>query len=267
MSSCVGPVVDVQVSYSVFLREKTLGCHLVESGCTSIGEGLFRPCVLDSCGTIRPTLHLRNGPVVSYCQDTIAALLYTSLSNPSLSTGMLALIPGSLSPFRRLLWQDLITEVEGHELSWAFSLVFNSISAYSDSVLTAEVSQSCFGGILRGVSLSHTDAIPVSNCPSVLSLSPTSVPVGRSTLGRIFNVSGSVIDPFPEVLVGSFYRDRCDRNSLPFSVFFTQMTSSCQPYKVPIPPTFWFTLEDHVLYQASILLLLSLALSKYQCRL
>ena len=113
---------------------------------------------------------------------------------------------------------DLISEIEGCELAWAFSLAFNSIASYSESILTAEISQSCFRGVLRGVSLAHTDAIPVSNCPVALSLSPISVPVGRSTLGRIFNVSGSIIDPSPVVYYSSLYRNRLESGCLPLSI-------------------------------------------------
>ena len=100
LSSCVGPVVDIQVCPSAFLREKIFGHHIVESGVTKIGEGIFRPCVLDSCGIIRPTLHLRNGPIVSHYQGVLTSFLYTSLTSSSPPVSLLALIPGFISTFR-----------------------------------------------------------------------------------------------------------------------------------------------------------------------
>lgn len=66
------------------------------------------------------------------------------------------------------------------------------------SVLTLEVQQHLGGGVVRTVALSTTDGL--SRGLSVTNLGePISVPVGKETLGRMFNVLGEAIDGQPNV--------------------------------------------------------------------
>lgn len=72
---------------------------------------------------------------------------------------------------------------------------FLSIKSYS-SFLSSKISQLCYKGILRAVSLGSTDGISTWKCSSLFCLQPVLVPVGRVALGRIFDVMGCSVDPY-----------------------------------------------------------------------
>merc|ERR1712050_458374 len=75
----------------------------------------------------------------------------------------------------------------------ASTLVF--IKAYANGLLV-EVNQICYGGILRTIALGFTEGISSWKVESLCTLQPLVVPVGRSTLGRLFNVLGATIDAY-----------------------------------------------------------------------
>ena len=68
-----------------------------------------------------------------------------------------------------------------------------------EKTLTVEVSQHIGDNIVRCIAMSSTDGLK-RGTPVVDTGSPISVPVGRETLGRIFNVLGDTVDnrPAPE---------------------------------------------------------------------
>ena len=71
-------------------------------------------------------------------------------------------------------------------------------SAGQDEKIILEVEQHLGSGLVRSVAMSSTDGL--SRGVQVLNTgAPISVPVGKSTLGRIFNVLGQVIDGGKEV--------------------------------------------------------------------
>ena len=71
-------------------------------------------------------------------------------------------------------------------------------SAGQDEKIIVEVEQHLGSGLVRSVAMSSTDGL--SRGVQVLNTgAPISVPVGKSTLGRIFNVLGQVIDGGKEV--------------------------------------------------------------------
>jgi F-type H+-transporting ATPase subunit beta len=71
-----------------------------------------------------------------------------------------------------------------------------TVARADKSVLTLEVQQHLGGGVVRTVAMSTTDGLsrglPVTNVGE-----PISVPVGKETLGRMFNVLGEAIDGMP----------------------------------------------------------------------
>ena len=62
-----------------------------------------------------------------------------------------------------------------------------------DIKVTGEVQQHLGGGKVRCVALGGTDGM-VRGMKAVDTGSPLSVPVGKGTLGRVFNVTGDAID-------------------------------------------------------------------------
>merc|ERR1711897_37839 len=69
------------------------------------------------------------------------------------------------------------------------------VKAYANWLIV-EVNQICYGGILRTIALGFTEGISSWKVESLCTLQPLVVPVGRSTLGRLFNVLGATIDAY-----------------------------------------------------------------------
>merc|ERR1712050_599014 len=72
------------------------------------------------------------------------------------------------------------------------------VKTYSNWVVL-EVNQICYGGILRTIALGFTEGISSWKVGVFCNFQPLVVPVGRSTLGRLFNVLGSTIDSYLEL--------------------------------------------------------------------
>merc|ERR1712174_181763 len=69
------------------------------------------------------------------------------------------------------------------------------VKAYANCLIV-EVNQICYGGILRTIALGFTEGISSWKVDSLCTFKPLLVPVGRSTLGRLFNVLGATIDAY-----------------------------------------------------------------------
>jgi F0F1-type ATP synthase beta subunit len=69
------------------------------------------------------------------------------------------------------------------------------VKAYANCLLV-EVNQICYGGIVRTIALGFTEGISSWKVESLCTYQPLVVPVGRSTLGRLFNVLGATIDAY-----------------------------------------------------------------------
>jgi len=81
--------------------------------------------------------------------------------------------------------------------------IFNALEVRYDldgekTKLVLEVEQHLGDGWVRAVAMSTTDGLK-RGMPVVDTGAPISVPVGRQTLGRIFNVTGDVVDEKPDV--------------------------------------------------------------------
>ena len=96
-----------------------------------------------------------------------------------------------------------ITQVIGSTFDVAFPedklpAIFNAVRIESETKgvkvkLTGEVQQQLGGGRVRCVALGSTDGL-VRGTEVLDTGAPVSVPVGKATLGRVFNVTGDVID-------------------------------------------------------------------------
>ena len=72
------------------------------------------------------------------------------------------------------------------------------MKSYSNFV-GSEVSQLCYKGIIRSITLGSTNGISTYECPFIYLLAPLIVSVGIISLGRMFNVLGSSIDSYFEL--------------------------------------------------------------------
>ena len=78
--------------------------------------------------------------------------------------------------------------------------IFNALTIEKgESTLTVEVAQHIGDNIVRCIAMASTDGLR-RGTPVIDTGRTISVPVGRETLGRIFNVLGDTVDNGPEVL-------------------------------------------------------------------
>ena len=70
--------------------------------------------------------------------------------------------------------------------------------------IVGEVAQHLGNNVVRCIALSSTDGV-VRGMEAVNTGKPITVPVGRETLGRMFNVLGKAIDEKPEVQTKNHY--------------------------------------------------------------
>jgi hypothetical protein len=89
-----------------------------------------------------------------------------------------------------------------------FAAVFLFVKSYANC-LVAELSQLCYGGVMRAIALASTDGLCTYGCPFIMGLQPVIVPVGRIALGRIFNVVGSSIDTYIDLSLSSQFNTTC----------------------------------------------------------
>merc|ERR1712203_456966 len=93
--------------------------------------------------------------------------------------------------------------------------VLTLIKSYANGLIV-EVNQICYGGILRTIALGFTEGISSWKVEALCTFKPLVVPVGRSTLGRLFNVLGATIDAYvgiDELPIYSDYKlsfDQCE---------------------------------------------------------
>jgi hypothetical protein len=69
------------------------------------------------------------------------------------------------------------------------------LKSYSN-VLVSEIAMLSNSGTGRAVSLGTTEGLNLVNTTTFQTYQPLTVPVGRITLGRIINVTGSLLDPY-----------------------------------------------------------------------
>ena len=75
--------------------------------------------------------------------------------------------------------------------------IYNALTVpVGDNTLTVEVAQHIGDNTVRCVAMASTDGLR-RGAPVTDTGAPISVPVGRATLGRIFNVLGEAVDNLP----------------------------------------------------------------------
>merc|ERR1711970_667868 len=110
--------------------------------------------------------------------------------------GIMAQNKGLYSEFNsnQILKNEILSEsLTGTAIGMASALIL--VKSYANWLIV-EVNQICYGGVLRTIALGFTEGISSWKVEALCTLQPLVVPVGRSTLGRLFNVLGATIDAY-----------------------------------------------------------------------
>jgi hypothetical protein len=199
--SVVGPVIDVQLKYQSFKQENLM---VAQFRTAFPIQDIFMPSVYDAINVQRPALYFRDGTVMYNSLASFQQYFFELPFNDTLLFAFLKLLPiqnnnntNALTSLRQSL-----SSLASSEIISAYVSLFLSIKSYSNC-LVCELSQLCLGGILRTIALGSTDGMSTWACPFTAFQQPVVIPVGKSALGRIFNVVGSTIDAFFEPFLSS----------------------------------------------------------------
>ena len=195
--ACLGPVVDVQFEKFNCIVERSLSQYITRV--KGLETELFIPCVYDALVVIRPSINFRDGLVVKNTMVDFTGFIAELPYNENLFMGLIHILPGNYSS----IMDNLSLEIEDMtrtSIVAGVSSLFLLSKAYASAV-TAEVSQLCRGGICRSIALGTTDGLNTRLSKALFTYQPLVVPTGLLVLGRIFNVSGSVIDRYVELSI------------------------------------------------------------------
>ena len=221
---CVcGPVLEVRIK-SISTNVLSLGKRVFNSIVKSLKplnlqkrnltkRDLFCTSVYDSLTVFRPRIGLRNGLNLTnpLLFGAFQAFFLSIPHSDSYLTAISYLIPSRYelkyeghSPIETFL--DEVCSCEQltllpqfrTDIITGFAALYLLIKSYQNCLL-AEVHSLHHDGILRCVSLGPTEGLSTWKCGAQLNFQPVAIPVGRSALGRIFNVVGSPVDVYEEL--------------------------------------------------------------------
>jgi len=194
----------------VFSREKSVIGTLRP---VLLMRDVFLPSVYDALLVIRPSCNFRDGTVVKNCMVNFGQYLVELPFHESQLLGLIHLIPADYKSTLDVSWGLMCKEARDinlRDLIYGLASLYLFVKSYANC-LVGELSQLCYGGVLRCVALGSTDGACTFNMGHIVQMQPLLVPVGRITLGRIFNVVGSVIDASLELW------NSCQFNKLVFA--------------------------------------------------
>lgn len=202
----LGLVVDVQFSRSTLLTE--IPIKVSNDICSFLSKSIHSPpslsvpCVYDALVILRPTISFREGIQIDL--SSISNFFKHLLSNDSVLLGLIHLLTTRASfPVLRIIQIELhaynITGVNA-----GLSGIFLLGKSYS-SCLIAEIAQLCKGGVCRCISLGPTESLNTTTTEALFTYQPLLVPCGTQVCGRIFNVTGTIIDSFIEHSLAAAY--------------------------------------------------------------
>lgn len=207
---------------------------------SNILQNVFLPSVYDALLILRPSCNFRDGIVIKNYTANFRQYFIELPFHDAYLFGLIHLIPANYSLHLAGIYSGLLSELNDINLNTivlGFAPVFLFIKSYA-SCLVAELSQLCYKGVLRRIALGSTDALSTWRCPFLLQLQPVIVPVGRITLGRIFSVVGSIIDPFHELCISSQFSTALT------VVYFAELGSCVVSY---LPLSYALTYPNHTL--------------------
>ena len=197
-----------------------------------VSRYVFVPSVYDSILIIRPSINLRDGSKASNSLVNHATYLSQLPFNGSMVLAFLNLVPFylDLEGYFDTTYDELYSMVNNTTLLGYTALFTLSKSYYN--YLATEVNQLCYGGVLRSVALGPTDGLSTWNVTFTNIYQPVTIPVGRLTLGRIFNVTGSAIDGYIELIDSALLMDTSHisvQSSVSQSVIFSSYFNQTKP--------------------------------------
>jgi len=152
------------------------------------------PSVYDAILVRRPSCNFRDGRVITNCMVNFGQYFVELPFNDNYLFGLMHLIPLDYRSTMRCLCQTAVWD----DIILGFAGVFLLVKSYANC-LVGELSQLCYAGVYRAIALGSTDALCTWRCLSFCGMQPVIVNVGSIALGRIFNVVGSIIDPYMEL--------------------------------------------------------------------
>jgi hypothetical protein len=191
----------MRLKHELFYKEKFMIIQI--RPVLRVQNDVFLPSVYDALLVIRPSCNFRDGRVIKNYIVTFRQYFIELPFNDTYLFAVIHLIPCNYST--TLHWLSRSSALShlviggGYDIILGFASVFLFIKSYA-SCLVGELSQLCYKGVLRAIALGSTDALCTWRCLSLVMLQPVIVPVGRVGLGRIFNVVGSIIDPYLDVV-------------------------------------------------------------------
>ena len=200
--SCVGPVIDARYpKYNLFYKEKFILMIIIQSPQCDTVRDLCLPSVYDAFLVIRGSCSFRDGRVIknpmANCQQHLIQLAF----NDRYLSALIHLIPTNYSETLHT-WKscdDWLYQFRAvaDRASLGLLSVFLLMKSYA-SCLLGELSQLCDKAILRRIALATSVGLSTWRSLSLIGFIAVIVVVGRIALGRIFNVVGSIIDPYIE---------------------------------------------------------------------
>merc|ERR1711972_821239 len=189
-----GPIIDININIQKH-EIYQLQALWVSLG---ISKNLGLPCIYDSLLLIRPECSFREGIRIQN-KLTSKRRFYEEINKEeSLVQGIMAcdkLMYTKLKTGERQgIKNEILANSQGETaLGLAPALIL--VKAYSNWLIV-EVNQICYGGIVRTIALGFTEGISSWKVEAFCTFRPLVVPVGRSTLGRLFNVLEATIDAY-----------------------------------------------------------------------
>jgi len=182
----------------IFSREKFMMTQLAL-------RDVFLPSVYDALLVIRPSTHFRDGTVIQNCMANLGQYFVELPFNDTYLFGLIHLIPADYKSTLHSFFSEMckeIWELNSRDVILGFASVFLFVKSYANC-LVGELSQLCYGGVLRAVALASTDGLSTWRVAFLMTFQPVVVVCGRIALGRIFNVVGSVVDRYIELSLSS----------------------------------------------------------------
>lgn len=221
VTCCIGPVVDIVLNKNEQrVARLVISCLPFEENHPCKKEKLL-PSIYDAVIIFRPSIIPRNAVTVKNPLNKVIDFYAFIPSYTSLFISITSLIPLEYSTAYSKCSQnnflktanifkaftEELFDIKANTVSPSlavgnvivgFTTLYKLLRAYSN-ILIVEVCQQSYGGGLRSIALAGTDGLSTWNCKAVCTYNPVVVPVSRSTLGRLFNVSGSTVDSYNDL--------------------------------------------------------------------
>merc|ERR1712060_921159 len=194
VSSCVGPVVDISMS------TQKHDIYQLQSLWVSLGisRNLGLPCIYDSILMIRTECSFREGIMIKNRLTAKRRFFEDLNKEEGLILGIMAVNNLTYSKLKTgellKMKHEILANSQG-EAAICLASALILVKAYANWLLV-EVNQICYGGILRTIALGFIEGISSWKVETLCTFRPLVVPVGRSTLGRLFSVLGAAIDAY-----------------------------------------------------------------------